>query len=45
MGRIWKLNGSQDEQLPKEISDEMKSLGWDLDMLSELSFPRQALDK
>ena len=45
MRKIWKLDVSWDTKLPKEICNEMKSLSRDLEMLSELSFPRQALNE
>ena len=43
MRKVWKLCVDWDSQLPKEICDKMKHLSRDLEMLSELSFPRQAL--
>ena len=45
MRKIWKLEVGWDEQLPKEICDEMKRLSKDLEMLSELSFPRQTINE
>ena len=45
MRKIWKLEVGWDDQLPKEICDEMKRLSKDLEMLSELSFPRQAINE
>ena len=40
MREIWKLEVGWDEQLPKEVCEEMKTLSKDLKMLSELAFPR-----
>ena len=45
MRKVWKLDVGWDSQLPKEICDEMKSLIRDLEIFSELSFPRQALNE
>ena len=45
MRRIWKLEVGWDEKLPKEISNEMKSISRDFEMLSELQFPRQVINE
>ena len=45
MRKIWKLEVGWDEQLPQEVCDEMKRLSKDLEMLSELSFLRQAINE
>ena len=44
MRKIWKLDVGWDDKLPKEICNEMKGLSRDLEMLSQLEFPRQALN-
>ena len=45
MRKLWKLEVGWDDQLPKEMCDEMKRLSKDLEMLSQLSFPRQAINE
>ena len=40
MRRVWKLNINWDQKVPKEISDEMKVISKDFEMLIELSFSR-----
>ena len=45
MRKIWKLEVGWDDPLPEEICSEMKKLSRDLEMLSEVSFPRQALNE
>ena len=45
MRKIWKSEVDWDSKLSKELCDEMKSLGRDFEMLSELQFPRQALNE
>ena len=40
MRKVWKLNINWDQKVPKEISDEMKVISKDFEMLIELSFPR-----
>ena len=45
MRKIWKLGLGWDDQLPQDITNEMKKLSKDLNMVSELSFPRQALNE
>ena len=44
MRRVWKLNINRDQKVPKEISDEMKEIIKDFEMLTELSFPRIAIN-
>ena len=44
MRRVWKLNMNWDQKVPKEISDEMKVISKDFEMLTELSFPRIAIN-
>ena len=43
--KIWKLDVDWDDELPKEICNEMKLISRDFEMLSELKFPRQALNE
>ena len=45
MRKIWRLEVGWDDQLPKEMCDEMKRLSRDFEMISELSFQRQALNE
>ena len=45
MRKLWKLSVGWDDPLPSEMCSEMKNLSRDLEMLSELSFPRQALNE
>ena len=45
MRKVWKLKADWDQKVPKEISSEMKSISKDFEMLSELSFPRQAINE
>ena len=45
MRKIWKLEVGWDDQLPEEVCQEMKKLSKDLEMSSELSFPRQAINE
>ena len=45
MRKIWKLEVGWDDALPNEICTEMKSISKDFEMLSELKFPRQALNE
>ena len=45
MRKIWKLEKGWDDTLPDEICSEMKKLSRDLEMLSEVTFPRQALNE
>ena len=45
MRKIWKLNVGWDDPLPADICSEMKNLSRDLEMLSEIKFPRQALNE
>ena len=40
MGKIWKLDVEWDNKLPEEICAEMKTVSRDVEMLSELNFPR-----
>ena len=39
------IRGRLDRKVPKEITSEMKSISKDFNMLSELSFPRQAINE
>ena len=43
--RVWKLDMNWDQKVPKEISDEMKVISKDFEMLTELSFPRIAINE
>ena len=45
MRKIWKLEVGWDDPLPDEICSEMKKLSRDLEMLSEVTYPRQALNE
>ncbi|XP_068227752.1 uncharacterized protein [Palaemon carinicauda] len=45
MRKIWKLKVNWDEPLPEDMCNEMKRLSKDLEMLSEISFQRQALNE
>ena len=45
MRKIWKLDVGWDDELPLEITKEMKSLSKDLEMLSQIEFPRFALNE
>ena len=45
MRKIWKLGLEWDQKVPKEINNEMKVLTKDMEMIPELSFPRQALNE
>ena len=45
MRKVWKLNINWDQKVPKEISDEMKVISKDFEILTELSFPRIAINK
>ena len=45
MRKIWKLEVGWDDVLPNEICTEMKSISRNFEMLSELKFPRQALNE
>ena len=45
MRKIWKLKVEWDDKLPPEICSEMKNLSKDLEMLSQIQFPRQALNE
>ena len=45
MRKVWKLEVEWDQKVPKEITTEMKSISKDFEMLSELSFTRQALNE
>ena len=45
MRKVWILNVAWDDELPKEICAEMKTLSRDFEMLSELNFQRQALNE
>ena len=45
MRKVWKLEVEWDQKVPKEITNEMKSISKDFEMLSELCFPRQALNE
>ena len=45
MRKIWKLDVGWDDKLPKDICVEMKGISRDFEMLSELAFPRQALNE
>ena len=45
MRKIWKLGLGWDDKVPLEINNEMKNLGRDLEMLSVLEFPRQAVNE
>ncbi len=44
MRKIWKLEAGWDEVLPQGICDEMRKISKDLEKVSEVSFPRQALN-
>ena len=44
MRKVWKLNINWDQKVPKEISDEMKVISKDFEMLIELSFSRIAIN-
>ena len=44
MRKVWKLELEWDQKVPKEISNEMKSISKDFGMLPELSFPRYAIN-
>ena len=44
MRKVWKLTINWDQKVPKEISDEMKVISKDFEMLTELSFPRIAIN-
>ena len=45
MRKIWKLGLEWDQKVPKEINNEMKVLTKDMEMIPELSFPRQAINE
>ena len=45
MRKIWKLKVEWDDKLPPDICTEMKILSKDLEMLSQIQFPRQALNE
>ena len=45
MRKIWKLDVGWDSILPKEVCNEVRKLSRDLEMLSEISFPRQVLNE
>ena len=44
MRKVWKSNINWDQKVPKEISDEMKVISKDFEMLTGLSFPRIAIN-
>ena len=44
MRKIWKLDVGWDEVLPQDICNEMKKISKDLELVSKISFPRQALN-
>ena len=45
MRKVWKSGVEWDKEVPKDLQNEMKKLGGDLEMLSELKFPRQAINE
>ena len=45
MRKIWKLDVGWDDELPKDICNEMKNICKDFEMLSELKFSRQAVNE
>ena len=45
IGKILKLDIEWDDKLPEEICAEMKTASRDMEMLSELNFPRQTLNE
>ena len=45
MRKIWKLEVGWDQELPKEITNEIKIISRDFEMLSELTFPRQTVNE
>ena len=45
MRKVWKLGTNWDQKVPKEISSEMKAISRDFEMLSQISFSRQAINE
>ncbi len=45
MRKIWKQNLNWDDQLPEEICKEVEKIVKDTEMITEVSYPRQALNE